>query len=157
MAILFNPFTGVFENQLRQVKVRAFDPNTLNNFSSNVPTDVPGLLLNIVQPGDYDFNCILNLNHDQNEECDLYIALQPVNNRTVTLADGSTVTIPAGTTYTFLFQEIRDRQQKNQDQTLQGFFALDDLQNGDVVKFQINTRNDNTDIELRRCQGEAFV
>ena len=157
MVLRFNPFNGELENQLKQVKVRAFDPTTLNNFSSNVPTDIPNLELPIISAGDYDFNCILNLNHDQNEEAELYIALQPVNDRTVTLADGSTVLIPAGTTYTFLFQEVRDRQQKGQDQTLQGFFALDNLQNGDLVKFQLNTRNDNTDIELRRCQGVAFV
>ena len=122
-----------------------------------MPTDIPGLELQIVVPGNYDFNCLLNLNHDQNEEADLYIALQPINNRTVTLADGTVVTIPAGTTYTFLFQVIRDRQQKNQDQTLQGFFALDNLENGDIVKFQLNTRGDNTDLQLRRAQGVTFV
>jgi len=157
MVLKFNPFDGNLENQLKQFKVRAFDPATLNNFSSNTPTDIPGLLLTIVRPGDYDFNCILNLNHDQNEEADLYIALQPINNRTVTLADGSTVTILAGTTYTFEFQVVRDRQQKNQDQTLQGFFVLDNLQSGDIIKFQLDTRGDNTDIELRRAQGATFV
>ena len=157
MVLTFNPFNGQLENKLKQFKVRAFDPTTLNNFSSNTPTDIPGLALSIVRPGDYDFNCILNLNHDQNEEADLFIALQPINNRTVTLADGSTVNITAGSTYTFDFQAVRDRQQKNQDQTLQGFFVLDNLQNGDIVKFQLDTRNDNTDIELRRAQGTTFA
>ena len=157
MAFKFNPFTGEFDIVKKEIKIRAFDAAPLNNFSSNTPVDVPGLLLNITRAGDYDFNCILNLNHDQNEEADLFIALQPINNRTVTLADGSTVIIPAGTTYTFLFQVIRDRQQKNQDQTLQGFFVLDNLENGDIVKFQLNTRGDNTDLQLRRAQGVTFV
>jgi len=157
MVLKFNPFNGVFENQLKQIKVRAFDATPLNNFSSNQPTNIPGLVLTIPRAGNYSFLCFLDLNHDANEEAEMDISLTPIDNRTVGLADGTTVTIPAGTPFIFSFQAVRDRFQNKQDQTFQGFYELDNLKTGDVINFLLDTRNDNTDITNRRCQGETFV
>ena len=157
MVLKFNPFEGTFENALKQIKVRAFDSSVLNNFSSTVPTNIPGLVLTIPRAGSYSFLCFLDLNHDANEEAEMDISLTPIDDRVVNLADGSTVTIPAGTPFIFDFQAVRDRFQNKQDQTFQGFYELDNLQSGDIINFLLDTRGDNTDLTNRRCQGEAFV
>ncbi len=157
MVLKFNPFDGTFENILKQVKIRAFASSTLNNFTSNEPTNIPGLVLTIQKPGDYSFMCFLDLNHDSNEEAEMDISLTPIDDRPVSLADGSTVVIPAGTPFILYFQAVRDRFQNKQDQTFQGFYELDNLKSGDVINFLLDTRGDDTDITNRRCQGETFV
>lgn len=134
-------------------KIVVFEDATLNNFNSNVFTDIPGLQILIDRNGDYTFSSILNCNNDQNEEIDLAIALTPINERTVILSDGSVVIIPAGSQFTFLFQAVRDSQRKNQDQTLNGLFLLDGLLIGDLIDFQLDTRNDNVDLSNRRAFG----
>ena len=157
MVLRINPSTGTFENVLKQIKVRAFDSTTLNNFESTQPTNIPGLVLTIPRSGNYSFLCFLDLNHDSNEEAEMDISLTPIDNRTVDLADGSTVTIPAGTPFIFSFQAVRDRFQNKQDQTFQGFYELDNLKTGDIINFLLDTRGDSTDLTNRRCQGETFA
>lgn len=134
-------------------KIVVFEDTALNNFNTNVFTDVPGMQITIDRDGDYTFSAFLNCNNDQSEEIDLTIALTPITNRVITLPDGSTVNVAAGTQFTSQFQAVRDRQQKNSDQTLTGLFLFDDLEINDLIDFQINTRNDNVDLSNRRAYG----
>ena len=134
-------------------KIVVFEDTALNNFNTNVFTDVPGMQITIDRDGDYTFSAFLNCNNDQSEEIDLTIALTPITNRVITLPDGSTVNVAAGTQFTSQFQAVRDRQQKNSDQTLTGLFLLNDLEINDLIDFQINTRNDNVDLSNRRAYG----
>lgn len=134
-------------------KIVVFEDTPLNNFNSNVFTDVAGMQITIDRIGDYTFSAFLNCNNDQSEEIDLTIALTPITNRVITLPDGSTVNVAAGTQFTSQFQAVRDRQQKNSDQTLTGLFLFDDLEINDLIDFQINTRNDNVDLSNRRAYG----
>ena len=110
-----------------------------NNFSSNAPTDIPGMTYTIsglTSSRDFIFYAVVLTNNDQNEELDFYIAKN-------------------GTTD--LNQLIIETQRKNQDQSIQGTFNLDGLVNGDVITFQFNTRNDNVDIETRRIIFQSWA
>lgn len=142
-----------FKNDVRYSKVVSFEDSNLNNFSSNVFTDIPDMQLAIDRDGDYTFVATVNCNNDQNEEIDLTIGLTPITNRVINLPDGTTVSVNAGSQFVSDFQQVRDRQQKNQDQTLSGTFLLDALEDGDLVDFLLNTRNDNVDLENRRAYG----
>lgn len=116
-----------------------------NNFNSNTPTDVPDMDLTIGVSGDYVLYSVINCNSDQNEELDLYIAITPITDRVIF---GTPVL--AGVQFTVLSQVVTNRLQKNQDQSIQGTFSLDDLEVGDIVNFQLNTRGDNLDLMNRR-------
>lgn len=134
-------------------KIVVFDDSLLNNFNTNVFTDVPGMQMNIDRAGNYTFVGFLNCNNDQNEEIDLTIGLTPITNRVINLPDGTTTTVTAGTQFVSDFQAVRDAQKKNVDQTLTGTFLLDSLEIGDIIDFLINTRNDNVDLSNRRAFG----
>lgn len=137
----------------RYTKITVFEDTNLNNFNSGGGfADVPGLQITIDRDGDYTFYCALNCNNDQNEEIDLTIALTPINLRVIETPSGP-VTVPAGTQFTSSFQVVRDRQQKTQDQTLDGTFLFDALEDGDLIDFRINTRGDNVDLSNRRAYG----
>jgi len=100
-----------------------------NNFNSNVPANVPGLTFVITLDGDYVFNAIVNNNNDQNEELEMYYAV-----------NGATI----------LDSVVFKREQKNQDDNIQGTYDIDGLVIGDVVTVQLDTRGDNVDLLTRR-------
>lgn len=106
-----------------------------NNFNSNIPSDVTGLSYVITADGDYVFYSIVNTNNDQNEELEMYYAVNGV---------------------TILDSVVIDRQQKNQDQSMQNTLAIDGLIIGDIVTVQFNTRNDNVDLRIRRILIQSW-
>ena len=134
-------------------KIVVFDSTPLNNFNTNVFTDVPGMQITIDRDGDYTFYAALNCNNDQNEEVDFTIGLTPITDRTIDTPDSGTVTVLAGTQFISTFQAVNDTQRKKQDQTLDATFLLDNLEDGDSVDFLLNTRNDNCDLSNRRAYG----
>ena len=122
-----------------------------NNFNSTVPTDVPDMQFTINSDGEFVFFSVINCNNDQNEEIDFFIALTPLTTKVV---NGNSLT--AGIQFTFVGQVITDRQQKNQDQSIQGTFALDNLEVGDIISFQLDTRGDNVDLTNRRYLAQSW-
>lgn len=110
---------------------------TSNNFNSSTPTNIPGMTYTIPVgfDGDYVFYTIVNCNNDQNEELDMYFAV-----------NGTTI----------LNSRVTDRQQKNQDQSIQGTYPINGLVAGNVVTVQFDTRNDNVDLELRRILIQSW-
>ncbi len=109
-----------------------------NNFSSNTPTNIPGMTYTVSGLSgsrNFIFYAVVLTNNDQNEELEFYIA-----------KNGSTD----------LNQLIIETERKNQDQTIQGTFILDGLVNGDVITFQFDTRNDNVDIKTRRILIQSW-
>jgi len=142
-----------FKNDVRYSKVVVAVDAALNNFNSTVLTDIPGVSLNIDRDGDYTFYFAINVNGDQNEEIDFTISLIPITNRTITPPNGIPVFVGAGTQFTSDFQALRDRVQKNSDQSLQGTFLFDALEDGDEIRFRMNTRGDNVDLTNRRAYG----
>jgi len=134
-------------------KIVVFDSTPLNNFNTNVFTDVPGMQITIDRDGDYTFYAALNCNNDQNEEVDFTIGLTPITDRTIDTPDSGTITVLAGTQFISTFQAVNDTQRKKQDQTLDATFLLDNLEDGDLVDFLLNTRNDNCDLSNRRAYG----
>jgi len=109
---------------------------TSNNFNSSTPTNVPDMTYTITQDGDYVFYAVVNCNSDENEELEMYFAKNgtTVNNSIVT-----------------------DRQQKNQDQSLQNTYPIDGLVVGDVITVQFDTRGDNVDLETRRMLIQSWA
>jgi len=109
---------------------------TSNNFNSNTPTNVPDMTYTITQDGDYVFYAVVNCSNDQNEELDMYFAKNgtTINNSIVT-----------------------DRQQKNQDQSIQNTYPVDGLVIGDVITVQFDTRGDNLDLETRRMLIQSWA
>ena len=122
-----------------------------NNFNSTVPTDVPDMQFTINSDGEFVFFSVINCNNDQNEEIDFFIALTPLTTKVV---NGNSLT--AGVQFTFVGQVITDRQQKGQDQSIQGTFALDNLEVGDIISFQLDTRGDNVDLTNRRYLAQSW-
>lgn len=116
-------------------KLEGIDTTSSNNFNSNVPTNVPGMSQVISHDGDYIFYCVIACNNDQNEELDLHVAVN-------------------GVTLTDLV--VFDRQQKNNDQSIQGTFPLNGLVDTDIVTFQLDTRGDNVDLSNRRWIGQSW-
>ena len=110
-------------------KDRVIVTTTSNNFNSNIPANVPGLTFAITLDGDYVFNAIVNNNNDQNEELEMYYAV-----------NGATI----------LDSVVFKREQKNQDDNIQGTYDIDGLVIGDVVTVQLDTRGDNVDLLTRR-------
>ena len=78
---------------------------------------------------DYVLYSIINGQCDQNEEIELYFAKN-------------------GTTD--LDSVCIDRWSKNREQSVQSTYALDGLVVGDVITVQLNTNNDDVDLENRR-------
>lgn len=111
------------------LKVQVTETTASNNFSSNTPTNVPGLTYTITVDGDYVLYSIINGQCDQNEEIELYFAKN-------------------GTTD--LDSVCIDRWSKNREQSVQSTYALDGLVVGDVITVQLNTNNDDVDLENRR-------
>ena len=109
---------------------------TSNNFNSSTPTNVPDMTYTITQDGDYVFYAVVNCDNDQNEELDMYFAKNgtTINNSIVT-----------------------DRQQKNQDQSIQNTYPIDGLVIGDVITVQFDTRGDNVDLETRRMLIQSWA
>jgi len=107
-----------------------------NNFNSNTPTDVPGMTYTIIKDGDYIFYGLVNCNNDENEELDMYFA------------KGGTTDVNS---------IVTDRQQKNNDQSIQGTYPIDGLVVGDVITVQFNTRGDNVDLQTRRMLVQSWV
>ena len=106
-----------------------------NNFNSNTPTNVPDMTYTITQAGDYVFYAIVNCNNDENEELDMYFA-----------KNGTTITNSV----------VTDRQQKDQDQSIQGTYPIDGLVIGDVITVQFDTRGDNVDLATRRMLIQSW-
>lgn len=117
------------------ISVPVLSTVALANFNSNVPTNVPDLTYAITEDGDYVVYSVINGNHDENEEIDMYIAVNGV---------------------TDLDQRITDRWQKNNDQSVQGTFAIDGLVVGDIVTIQLNTRADDVDLQNRRMLLQSW-
>jgi len=99
------------------------------NFNSNAPIDIPDLSYVIVRDGDYVLYALINMNNDQNEEFEMYYAI-----------NGATETN----------EPVWTRMQKNQDDSVQGTWSLNGLIIGDVITIQANTRGDNVDLESRK-------
>ena len=121
--------SDISELQNKYLKDEVVVTAASNNFNSNVPTNVPGMTYTITRDGDYVFYAIINGNNDQNEELDMFFAL-----------NGSTINDSLA----------YSRWQKNNDQSIQNTFPIDGLQVGDIVTVQLNTRNDNVDLDNRR-------
>lgn len=111
------------------LKVQVTETTSSNNFSSNTPTNVPGLTYTITVDGDYVLYSIINGKCDQNEEIELYFSKN-------------------GTTD--LDSVCIDRWAKKREQSIQSTYALDGLVVGDVITVQLNTNNDDVDLENRR-------
>jgi hypothetical protein len=109
---------------------------TSNNFNSSTPTNIPDMTYTITQDGDYVFYSVVNCNNDENEELEMYFAKNgtTINNSIVT-----------------------DRQQKNQDQSIQNTYPIDGLIVGDVITVQFDTRGDNVDLETRRMLIQSWA
>lgn len=135
----------VWVDPVKYTKQQGLSETPSNNFNSNTPTDVPDMKLTIGENGDYVLYSVINCNNDQNEELDLYVAITPITDRVIF---GTPVL--AGVQFTVLSQVVTDRHQKNQDQSIQGTFSLDELEIGDIIDFQLNTRGDNLDLNNRR-------
>jgi hypothetical protein len=106
-----------------------------NNFNSNVPANVPDLTYTITQDGDYVFYAIVNNNNDQNEELEMYFAI-----------NGSPI----------LDSVVYQTERKNQDDSIQGTYDINGLVNGDVVTVQLDTRGDNVDLLTRRMLIQSW-
>jgi hypothetical protein len=106
-----------------------------NDFNSNVPANVPGLTYTITQDGDYVLYAIVNNNNDQNEELEMYFAINGV-----TILDS------------IVFQTER----KNQDDNIQGTYDITGLVDGDIVTVQLDTRGDNVDLLTRRMLIQSW-
>jgi len=111
------------------LKVQVTETTASNNFSSNTPTNVPGLTYTITVDGDYVLYSIINGECDNNEEMELYFAKN-------------------GTTD--IDSLAQDRWQKKNVQSVQSTYALDGLVVGDVITVQLNTNNDDVDLQNRR-------
>lgn len=116
-------------------KARVSSTSSIPNFSSGAPVNVPDMTFVIPADGDYIIYGLVNGNNDQNEEADLYVAVN-------------------GTPQ--LDQVVRIRFQKNQDHSIQGTFDLDGLTAGQTVTLQLDTRNDNFDLLERRMIFQSW-
>jgi len=134
-------------------KVTSFNSTPINNFNSNTLTDVPNMQVTIATSGDYSFISTINCFNDQNEEVEVTLAITPISSRSITLIDGTTQSLIAGSQFSFTKQLQFDSQKKKQDQTLQRDFIIDGLLVGDEIDVQVNTRGDNIDIENRWLTG----
>jgi hypothetical protein len=134
-------------------KETSFSSTQINNFNSNTLTDVPNMKITIVTAGNYSFISTINCFNDQNEEVEVTLAITPISSRSITLIDGTTQSLTAGSQFSFVKQLQFDTQRKKQDQTLQRDFIIDGLLVGDEIDVQINTRGDNIDIENRWLTG----
>jgi len=105
------------------------------NFNSGTPTNVPGLTYNIPTDGDYILYTIVNINSDQNEGALLYFAVDGV---------------------TDLDSEVGVRVQKNDDESIQCTFDIDGLTAGQVITVQLDTNNDNMDLNTRRILVQSW-
>ena len=105
------------------------------NFNSTTPTNVPDMTFTITQDGDYVFYAAVSCNNDQNEELDMYFA-----------KDGTTITNSV----------LIDRQQKNQDQSIQNTYPIDGLVVGDIITVQFDIRGDNVDLGTRRMLIQSW-
>ena len=116
-------------------KAEVLSTTNSNNFNSNTPTNIPDITYTITQDGDYVFYSVVNCNNDENEELEMYFAKNgtTINNSIVT-----------------------DRQQKNQDQSIQNTYPVDGLVIGDVITVQFNTRGDNVDLLTRRMLVQSW-
>ncbi len=136
MVLKFDPFTGNIEDKLKYVRFGNVDETPLPGFDTTTPTNVPGMTATIETPGDYVFFAILNLESNQNLELEFFIALNGV---------------------TVDSQLVSDEGRKKKDQSIQGTFALDGLQSGDVVTFQLDTDGDNVTLSNRRWLAQSWV
>ena len=116
-------------------KAEVLSTTNSNNFNSNTPTNIPDLSFTITQDGDYVFYSAVNCNNDENEELEMYFA-----------KNGTTINNSI----------ITDRQQKNQDQSIQNTYPVDGLVIGDVITVQFNTRGDNVDLLTRRMLIQSW-
>jgi len=116
-------------------KAEVLSTTNSNNFNSNTPTNIPDITYTITQDGDYVFYSVVNCNNDENGELEMYFAKNgtTINNSIVT-----------------------DRQQKNQDQSIQNTYPVDGLVIGDVITVQFNTRGDNVDLLTRRMLVQSW-
>ena len=105
------------------------------NFNSNTPVDIPDMSYVITQEGDYILYALINLNNDQNEEFEMYYAINGTPN---------------------LSEPVWRRFQKNQDDSVQGTWPVDGLQVGDIITIQGNTRGDNVDLENRKIIVQSW-
>ena len=85
--------------------------------------------------GDYVFYSVINGKNEQNEEADMYFALNSV---------------------TIIESVVTVRMQKKQDHSIQNTYPLDGLVAGDIITVQLNTRGDNVDLETRRILIQSW-
>ena len=128
----FHSFPAPADNYF---KAEVLSTTNSNNFNSNTPTNIPDITYTITQDGDYVFYSVVNCNNDENGELEMYFAKNgtTINNSIVT-----------------------DRQQKNQDQSIQNTYPVDGLVIGDVITVQFNTRGDNVDLLTRRMLVQSW-
>lgn len=99
------------------------------NFNSNTPLDVPDLTYVVAQDGDYILYALINLRDEQNEEFEMYYAVNGVTNTN---------------------EPVWKRFQKKQDDSIQGTWSIDGLVVGNTITIQGNSRGDNVDLENRK-------
>ncbi len=128
----FHPLPNTSQSYFK-AEVEVTTPS--NNFNSTTPTNVPDMTYTITQDGDYVFYAAVSCNNDQNEELDMYFA-----------KDGTTITNSV----------LIDRQQKNQDQSIQNTYPIDGLVVGDIITVQFDTRGDNVDLGTRRMLIQSW-
>lgn len=118
------------------LKDEVLDNTASNNFNSNSPTNVPSLTYTVTQDGDYVFYSIINGKNEQNEESEMFFAK---NN--VTESDSISTQC----------------WRKKQDHSIQNTYPMNGLVIGDVITVQLDTRNDNIDLETRRMLIQSWT
>ena len=117
------------------VKQTVIDLTDSDNFSSILPTDVPGMSHTVTVDGDYVYFCLINFEQDQNEGNKLYYAKNGTTN---------------------LDEPVWGRFQKNEDESMQGTWSIDGLVIGDEITFQMTTSNDDINLRQRKIIAQSW-
>ena len=134
-------------------RVSSYNSVFINNFNSNVLTDVVDMQVTIQSEGDYSFVSTINNSSGQNVEPEVTLAITPISSRNITLIDGTVQALTAGVKFSFVKQLQLEDQKKKQDSTIQRDFVISGLLVGDKIDVQINTDGDDLDIENRWLTG----
>jgi hypothetical protein len=108
-----------------------------NNFKTSSPVNVPGLTYTITQDGDYVFYTLINGMLEKDKTIELFFA-----------KNGTLISDTLAQTYW---------PKKKKDSSLQNTAPIDGLVIGDVITVQMDTDNQNFDLELRRILVQSWT
>jgi len=110
-----------------------------NNFESNSPVPIPGMVATVPADGDYVFTSRLNIKPDKDDTMNFYYSKNGINS--ASRIDSS---------------KFNCSSKKNKDSGVEFSYPLDGLSQGDQIYLLVDTDGEDVDFDERYIRGESW-